>query len=127
MEKLKVLAKKVGEEMKLVEFDRSLSNMQKLVGGKLEVVSLPHGIDMWFNEEGRLLEQRLNLVTLYDMRMVHEIVGTVFFASLDEEGEVISLSEEQMEWLKSSMMKNTTPVSYEDGREPNDLYVLVMS
>lgn len=124
MRKIKVLAKKVGEELKLVEFEHSLENMQKLVGGHLEVVSLPMDIDMWLHGEGLLEGLNLNVVTYMNGKQWHQIVGNIMFSGHDEEGNTISLTEEQMEWLKTYTIHAGT-VDYKDGRKSNKVDAII--
>jgi hypothetical protein len=124
MGKIKVLAKKVGEELKLVEFEHSYDNMCKIVEGRLEVVGLPLDIDMWLNEEGLLEQKNVNVITFLSGRQVHQIVGNIFFAGHDEEGETISLTDEQMEWLKKFTV-DCGYAKYNDGREQNRIHAII--
>lgn len=124
MRKIKVLAKKVGEELKLVEFEHSYDNMCKIVEGRLEVVGLPKNIDMWLNEEGLLEQKSANVITFLKGQQVHQIVGNIFFAGHDDEGETISLTEEQMEWLKEFTVKCGI-AKYHDGRESNQIHAIM--
>ena len=96
METIKVMHVKVGETPKMIEVAAVLENKQKLVGGWLECVRLPYNIDLWINEEGLLLDLDLNFVTAVidkgKPQIVHHIVGDVYFASHDGEGNTVSLN-----------------------------------
>ena len=89
------------KQPEIVEMDRlELSDMQKLVGGYIEHMTLDRQIDLWFNEEGRLTGLPPNrLFTRFD-GMEFDILGDAFITSSNEEGETISLTDEQARvWL----------------------------
>ena len=79
--------------------EHSLENMQKLVGGHIECVAfsgspiLGRGVDLWCNEEGKLLGLSQN-------RMFPDgtdlIAGTFFLAAHDGEGETVGLTDEEV-------------------------------
>lgn len=72
---IKVLKKEPGKAPEIVTIDGSLSSMQDIVGGYLEVLPLPRcRAIMVCNEEGRMLELPHNLTL-----MGRHIVGTIFF------------------------------------------------
>jgi hypothetical protein len=96
MRKIKVIHKKVGEQAVITEMEHSLENMQKMVGGTLDSVFLPQKIVMWVDDEGLLKESPINLVTYVEGYQVHHIAGDVLFTGIDDEGETISLTDEQI-------------------------------
>jgi hypothetical protein len=96
---IRIITKKVGEHLKFDTIEHSLENMQKLVGGTLDGVSLPERIVMWVDDEGLIKEKPINLITYVENQEVHHIAGDVFFTGIDEEGETVSLSDEQMVWI----------------------------
>lgn len=100
---INILDKKVGENLSFSKMEHSLEAMQKRVGGYIKAVQLPMEIVMWLDEEGLLKEKPINLITYIEGEEVHHIVGDIFFTGVDEEGETISLNEEQMVWLTNSM------------------------
>jgi len=115
---IRYMLKNIGEEMKMVEGDLPLEAMQKIVGGYLDVVRLPMDIDMWVNDEGLLDHLPLNIVlNWYDEKNVQPIVGNVFFAGHDENGNTVSLNDSQVVWL----IHNLNP----HGRHINNMDVLV--
>lgn len=80
------------EEVHSVKYINSgLKNMQDLVGGYLEVIrpaGLPNGIDMWINEEGRLINLPCHRNPFY-----HEpIFGNWFLARHNDAGDTVSLT-----------------------------------
>jgi hypothetical protein len=77
------------------------TDMQKLVGGYLETLSLAEGIDIWFNEEGRLTGLPLNRLITAASGAQFDILGDAFIAASTGEGETIGLTSEQAEhWLQ---------------------------
>jgi hypothetical protein len=77
------------------EIEATYEEKQKLVGGSLQCVSVPgldeHKIDLWLNEEGKFLDLPWN----FQLPWGDPVAGPAFFASVDNEGAMISLSEEQ--------------------------------
>jgi hypothetical protein len=73
----------------------NLKTMQHIVGGYIEVLVLSQGIDLYFNEMGRLKGLPPN-------RMFgrYDILGDAFIAASTEDGETVGLTPEQAaEWL----------------------------
>lgn len=98
----KILVKKVGGELEPGEFD-GLEDMQKIVGGHIECVQLPHDIDLWLNEEGKLEGLPANIALFHNGEVVDIIVGDVFFASHDDEGDSTSLNDIQKKWIEQRL------------------------
>ena len=72
---MKVLKKAPGKAPELITIEDSLESMQGIVGGPIEVLSVPRcKAVMVCNEEGRILDLPHN-ITL----MGRHIVGTIFF------------------------------------------------
>ena len=93
-------------EIKLFEIGNSYDMIKDAVHGWIECVRLNKGIDMWLNEEGKMLEScQYNPTataifwTTYGF-MSDQIFGDVIFASSSDEGETIGLNLEQIEYLK---------------------------
>lgn len=94
---MKIVTKKVNMPAKVEEFDSlTLEDMQSLVGGYVECIDCG-GIDLWLNEEGKLHNLPPNLITYYGDKAEDVVVGDVFFASFDEEGRTVGLTDEQIE------------------------------
>lgn len=109
---MEIMIKKVGQEAVLVkDWEHSYENMKKIVGGYIECVSLPHGIDMWLNEEGLLEQLPLNLQTSMNGQVVHVIVGDVFFAGHDGEGETIGLTSGQQKFIRERLTSDKLLIS----------------
>jgi len=116
---IRVLTKRPGMVNLLTEMamEKGLNNMQALVAPEsgddgrnmIECVYIPalseHGVDLWVNEEGKFNGCRPNF-------QIHDgqdtVMGPVFFASTDGEGETVGLTDEQVtvveNWLKRQPM-----------------------
>ena len=92
---INIVVKKVGELPYIASYenDFELGDMQSLIGGYVECVRITDEIDMWVNEEGALRSLPLNLFLSNGTHTLDGIVGNVFFASHDDEGNVIGLNE----------------------------------
>lgn len=102
----------LGQEPQTVTVEAGYKTMQRLVtpegedSGRsmIECVYIPElsesGVDLWVNEEGKLIGLKPNFM-IFDGQDV--AVGPIFFASSDEEGETVGLTDEQVEktlaWL----------------------------
>lgn len=101
---MKVLVLSNGE-LKEQEIGTELEDLQKIVGGWIEIPFLSHkfrdnGIDVIINEEGKLIEGMKPEIAIVDEEkgIILDIVyGNCIFASHDEEGETIGLTEGQMQ------------------------------
>ena len=99
--KVNALMKKVNQHQWTAESISSLDDMQNLVGGYVERLSLPHNILLWVNEEAALTKLELNLMLIWDdhPRFHQPIFGPVFLTSVDNHGEMTSLTDKQKQWL----------------------------
>ena len=111
---IRVLTKKPGMVNRLTEtnMEKGLANMQALVSREgedvgrayIECVYIPelgeHSVDLWVNEEGKLNGSRPNF-QIFDGQ--DTVMGPVFFASTNDEGDTVGLSDEQVavvrKWL----------------------------
>ncbi len=96
-EKVNVLIKRPDEKISCQVIDNTLDKLQELVGGWIETVFLPHNIFMIVNEEGKLNGLPINFILPWG----DPVMGTVIFASLDEEGDFKSLSADLVSFIKS--------------------------
>ena len=74
------IIKRPGQPAFSKEVENSLQSLQKLVGGYIETVSLPHGVCMIVNEEGKLQGLQPNFRLDHDL-----IVGTAVFVGVSGE------------------------------------------
>ena len=104
MSKIKVLVLN-DLELKEKEIDNSLKALQNEVGGYIEIPSFSrklseNNIDMIINEEGKVNRLQPQLAIYQDNKIVDVICGNIIFASANEDGETIGLTDEQIEVLK---------------------------
>lgn len=95
--KYRVVVKQPGQpaEIVMVDWADNLSYLQSVVGGYIELVYLSPELDMYINEEGKLLELEPNLSFPGDT-----IVGPVVVCSHDDEGDTIGLTVAQAELIR---------------------------
>lgn len=104
---IKILVKEVGKvpETKIIKND--IQEFYKIVGGCFEMVRVPLIEDMLYmvcNDIGKLVNLPVNF---YEPARSDIIVGNVFFTAGDYEGNSISLTNEQIEQLKSYLNSQT--------------------
>lgn len=111
---MKVLVLSNGE-LKEREIGNELEDLQKIVGGYIEIPYLgdkfqKNVIDVIINEEGKLIEgmkPEIAIINEEKGNIVDVVYGNCIFASHDREGETIALNEEQkkivMEELETVM------------------------
>ena len=101
---MKVLVLSNGE-LKTQEIGNELEDLQEIVGGYIEIpylgdVFVNNGIDVIINEEGKLIEgmkAEIAIVNEQQGNILDIVYGNCIFASHNEEGETIGLTEEQIE------------------------------
>jgi hypothetical protein len=86
-----IIVKRVGQEPVVESRDEiTLEVMKEIVGGHIELLRLPHGIDLWLNEEGKIIELEPNIVLGSEV-----IVGDVFLSGSTLDGDTVGLTELQ--------------------------------
>lgn len=73
-----------------------LKSLQKLVGGYIETISIGQGVILICNEDGKYS----GLLPNFYLPWNDLLVGLAIFVSSDDEGNFVSLSEEQMKYTK---------------------------
>ena len=107
---MKVLVLSNGE-LRETEIGNELEDLQKIVGGYIEIPFLgdkfrDNNIDVIINEEGKLIEGMIAEMAIVDEkqgRILDVVYGNCIFASHDEAGETIGLTEEQIEFVKEEL------------------------
>ena len=101
-EKIKIVYQFPGELSRIVTIPNTLKAMQKLVGGYIETMSLPNGLVIVIDEEGRLKGLHENV------RCVRygTIVGTLFITAADGE-EFRSLTTEEIQTARAWLLKHS--------------------
>ena len=99
-----------GENPKVVENDLGLDNMQKLVGGYIECVQLTPNLDLWFNEEGLILDLPSNVMVPVwrwnDAAHMTPIVGTCFITK-QKDGNASGLTDRDIELVMPTVQRWT--------------------
>ena len=105
-------------ELKQKDINNTLEALQEIVSGYIEIpflseVFLENEIDIIINEEGKFIEglnPEIAIVRKRDNQIVDIVYGNCIFASHDEQGETVSLSDEQIkvitEELKDVILTN---------------------
>ena len=101
---MKVLVLSNGE-LKAQDIGTGLEELQKIVGGYIEIPYLgdtfrSNDIDVIINEEGKLiggLKPEIAVVNEERGSILDIVYGNCIFASHDEEGNTVGLTEEQMQ------------------------------
>jgi hypothetical protein len=92
-------------EWKEFEIGDSYQLLRDSVQGYIECANVEQNIDIWLNEEGKLIGLTPNRLAtfMYWAKWgagTDIIVGDVFLATHDEEGETIGLTESQLDYLR---------------------------
>ena len=98
-------------ELNFKEINNELEDLQKIVGGYIEVPFLSNaftenGIDVIINEEGKFIEGLQAEIAIIDgetQELLDIVYGNCIFASHDEEGETIELNEEQLKIIEEEL------------------------
>lgn len=95
MKNLKVLYKAPNEATEVKEIEGSVASMQEQVSGCIACTPITDQIDLWYNDEFLFHDFHPNLIL--DSTVFH---GSVFFAGHDGLGNTISLTEQEIDYLK---------------------------
>ena len=106
--KVLVLSGSIFEER---EIKNTLEDLQKIVGGYIEIPFLSrefnaNEIDVIINEEGKFidgLEPEIAVIDGTTQRILDVVYGNCIFASHDHEGNTIELNEEQKQIVKNKL------------------------
>ena len=100
--KIKIVFQWPGKISSIATIPNTLEAMQKLVGGYIETVSLPNGLILVMDEEGRLKGRQENVRCV----QYGTIVGTVFVTAADGD-EFRSLTTEEIQTARAWLMKHS--------------------
>ena len=111
-------------EFKTVETEDTLQLMYDEIGcGCIDIpfVSCEYrkqGIDIVLNDEGKLIDDHITTALIVDINdydeieVVDYIAGTYLLMSHDEEGNTVSLTDKQVEFIKDSFVRIQTQEGY---------------
>lgn len=89
---MKILIVEPNQYPYMAEIENNLSAMQGVVEGLIECVAIEEGVDIVCNEEGKINGLPLNRSIENDI-----IAGTFFVVGYNDNGEHVSLTDEQFE------------------------------
>lgn len=103
------------------EITNELQDLQKIVGGYIEVPFLSdmftkNGIDVIINEEGKFIDglrPEIAIVNRKTNQVLDVVMGNCIFASHDEEGETVPLNEKQYR-IVMQMLQTSALLAYGD-------------
>ena len=97
-------------EMKVIEIDDTLEEMQRLVGGHIEVypVCFEHNIILICNEEGKLDDLPATALVEVDKRLSPEVICGNFFVCRVSGENMVSIEDGDIEYIKEFI----TPIQY---------------
>lgn len=110
-------------KLEVKEIENNLKTLQEIVGGLIEIPYISdklsdNGIDIIINEEGKLIDglrPEIAIVNKKTSDVIDLVFGTCIFASSDNEGGTIGLSEEQIGILFEMFKENVLLTSMKDG------------
>ena len=105
-------------ELNREDFSDSYEMLRKNVNGYIERVSWfpmfeERNIDLWINEEGKLLKLIPTLAIIEKNKLVDILVGNIVFTRHDEE-ETTPLKEEDFDYIKSFIQSYIVSFNYFD-------------
>lgn len=86
------------KEFEVRTVENKLEVFQELVGGYIETVTLPYGVIMVCNEEGKIRDLHPNIAVGHDI-----IRGNVLFIGFDGEEDFGSLTDIQEAWVRRNI------------------------
>jgi hypothetical protein len=95
MDKIKIIACRCDKLAEVEEIDNSLTAMQEFVGGYIEMINLESGISLICHEEGKKIGLPINRGLGWDY-----VAGDCFLTRVDEEGNCVSVTSEDIEKYK---------------------------
>ena len=112
-------------KLKEKEIENTLEELQKIVGGYIEIPYLSkrfndNGIDVIINEEGKFIEElkpELAIVDGTTKQILDVVNGNCVFVSHDEEGNTTELNDEQMKIVMEELRMEATLTYNETGEE----------
>ena len=98
-----------GKEPFIIEFEDKLNNLQALVGGRIEVLSIKEkedrSIDLIFNEECKFLFEEVNKFLIFKNGQYDYLSGNIICIAADETtGEFTSLTDEELEYYMTYLL-----------------------
>lgn len=111
---------RVGEESEhfkgyTAEFEDTLEYLQKYVGGYMDVIAMDNGVDLVINDEGKIQSLPLNRAIRTDTGEIADFIcGNILCVRHDEEGEFISILEEDIPEIEKRLIPLLSVGAVED-------------
>jgi len=96
---MKIIVVKPNETPIIQEVENKLKTFQDIVGGTIQCVPLTKDIVLTCNDEGKLLDMPINRTFGNDI-----LCGTFFITQSNNEGDFISLSDDNLKYIKSRIL-----------------------
>ena len=85
------------------DYDKSYEFLKDSVDGYIDHLVLPvfgkKHIDMWVNDEGKLLNLEPSMVLTHDGKPIDVVVGNIVFTRYDDEGDTLSLEPDDITYI----------------------------
>ena len=97
-------------EMEVIEIADTLEEMQKLVGGYVEVypMEFENNIILMYNKEGKFDSLHMSALVAADKRLSPEVICEDFFVCRASGEKIVSIEDDDMEYLKEHII----PIQY---------------
>lgn len=91
------------ETVGVMEVENSLKAEQDFVGGHIEVYCIGNHLDVVCNDEGKINGLEYRVAHIEDGSIVEIIAGDCFVCRHNDEGEFISIKDEDVEYIKEKL------------------------
>ncbi|MGE7976638.1 DUF3846 domain-containing protein [Bacillus cereus] len=104
-----VLVEAGNPQIKIIDkWEHSLDTVQQFVGGNIQPIRVNNSVTMWMNEEGKMQQLEPNFIYVNkEGTPLDTVVGNVLIAGTDDEGEDVSLTNEEIELLQERFISRT--------------------
>ena len=104
-----------------VETFEDYKGMQSFVDGLIERVVIPFRVndtdyDVYVNEEGMFLDNPPSIVLYFEGKVHNVIKGNFFISKVDDEGESVSLTDDEIMAVREYIARNTHSFKYKDSQ-----------
>jgi hypothetical protein len=97
-------------QIRYIDKDNSLEEMQSIVDGYIESVPIFNGVDIFVNEEGKLMNLPVNRLILHNGNIIDMLVGNIIISASDDEGEIVSLQDYQINEMTKIFYDNAIEI-----------------
>lgn len=91
------------EAVGIMEVENSLEAEQEFVGGYIEVYCIGNKLDVVCNDEGKINGLEYRVAHIEDGSIVEVIAGDCFVCRHNDEGEFVSIKDEDVEYIKEKL------------------------